>query len=1092
MKTNTLSSIRNLLNAGEFAEAKAAIISSLEILGDSCPESLTKAYDELLKKIPYLKQDLSVLYICDQEHSAYRHYRGPALIAEFEKINSYKTCHSQEVSTDLLSAYNLIVLCRIEKNTKILANFLDEAKRRRIKIIYDIDDPIFDINAISEKYKAERAALAATDITDHPWLIKNYDYLDKESETLQRISEISSLIGISDLITVSTPEMAKMLRARGFPTVVLPNAPVLIKDSRDFSRKSDSEEYRIGLFFGNHTHLADFYLIRTAITSYLKEDPQAKLIICGSLIAIDPITNELNGISESQFEYYSHQDYYNMIEIMKSLDVMLVPLENCAFSNCKSEIKLFEANYCNIPVIASPSKSYSALLKHLENSYLADTNEDWIEGLRYFKKSNHLKPSSRMERFRPDLVAKEYLDTYLELFQKQDLTIDTHTSTKYEPCVSIISVLYRKDQIIDQFLSSIINQDYLGDIEVILVDDASPTNDVEVVENFVSKNLSRVENINIRILSNAENLGNCKSRNKAILEAKGDYIFITDCDCLLSNNLISEAIYSFTQSNCDVVIGAMNIETNGLPPMHVLNRHSLSSELRQCNADLQDKATKTSFVNLITRNFCIKRTFLEINFPNMLLFDDNFGYSACVDSGFGWEDVEMGYRIWRAGASIVYNENIVTVHCSHPDSSSTNKAKRSLKNFRRLLEKHPSISLESTKWFRETFNAISKWVTSSGIKVEDLDDHKFILKNISGLNSINYTKRSKPLKVLTYRWHVPHQYEIYKNRHNYTLVSGLGSSMCEQWEFKQRPMPNNAKIVSAEKINPNDYDIAILHFDENIMGNEPILNPDWGKTFHNFLSLTKGMPQIAICHGTPQFIGQYTDGLGVNNWGKVIESNRIELVNLLADIHVVCNSYQAQSEWNFKKSSVIWHGFSPSDYNCKINKSHNVLSMRLSAMEGRPYYNGLNNFNQVKKGLDLNKINMDHFDLQKCPLTDNIKDISYLGFNSFKSYINTLKGYGIYFNPTQRSPMPRSRGEAMMSGLASVSMKNHDVELFISNGINGFYSETVDEAVDYISFLRNNPLELTKVKLASRNTALKCFNIDRFLQDWENLIDTVI
>ena len=28
------------------------------------------------------------------------------------------------------------------------------------------------------------------------------------------------------------------------------------------------------------------------------------------------------------------------------------------------------------------------------------------------------------------------------------------------------------------------------------------------------------------------------------------------------------------------------------------------------------------------------------------------------------------------------------------------------------------------------------------------------------------------------------------------------------------------------------------------------------------------------------------------------------------------------------------------------------------------------------------------------------------------------------------------------------------------------FSETVDEAVDYISFLRNNPLELTKVKLA--------------------------
>ena len=45
-----------------------------------------------------------------------------------------------------------------------------------------------------------------------------------------------------------------------------------------------------------------------------------------------------------------------------------------------------------------------------------------------------------------------------------------------------------------------------------------------------------------------------------------------------------------------------------------------------------------------------------------------------------------------------------------------------------------------------------------------------------------------------------------------------------------------------------------------------------------------------------------------------------------------------------------------------------------------------------------------------------------------------------YFNPTLHSPMPRSRGEAMLCGLATVNADSHDVNQFIQNGVNGFYA----------------------------------------------------
>ena len=58
----------------------------------------------------------------------------------------------------------------------------------------------------------------------------------------------------------------------------------------------------------------------------------------------------------------------------------------------------------------------------------------------------------------------------------------------------------------------------------------------------------------------------------------------------------------------------------------------------------------------------------------------------------------------------------------------------------------------------------------------------------------------------------------------------------------------------------------------------------------------------------------------------------------------------------------------------------------------------------------------------------------------FAHYVAALHGFDIYFNPTLRSPMPRSRGEAMLCGLATVNADSHDVDRFIENGMNGFYA----------------------------------------------------
>ncbi|WP_247895533.1 hypothetical protein [Azospirillum sp. TSH58] len=51
------------------------------------------------------------------------------------------------------------------------------------------------------------------------------------------------------------------------------------------------------------------------------------------------------------------------------------------------------------------------------------------------------------------------------------------------------------------------------------------------------------------------------------------------------------------------------------------------------------------------------------------LFDEAFSYSLDANSGFGWEDIEMGYRLYRLGAKISFSRTAVSVTQDPPTGS---------------------------------------------------------------------------------------------------------------------------------------------------------------------------------------------------------------------------------------------------------------------------------------------------------------------------------------------------------------------------------------------------------------------------------------
>ena len=657
------------------------------------------------------------------------------------------------------------------------------------------------------------------------------------------------------------------------------------------------------------------------------------------------------------------------------------------------------------------------------------------------------------------------------------------------PKVAVVSVLYRKAEIIEAFLGHIRDQSYPGEIVTLLVDDRSPENDALRAERFAARlETMGQDNRRVTVIRNTENSGNCQSRMNGLNAEQADIYVVMDCDCLINRDFIAAHVFEHAHPEVDVVIGPLNIEANDRDPAALVVALQDNPAAVDREAEPQDPIQKDGFLNCITRNFSIKRDVL----PTDGLFDLDFAYSAKPGSGFGWEDVEMGYRLYLAGARVRFTDKAISVHATHPSSASEEaKVRGSMRNFERLFAKHPDLELAGRRWAVDTYDKIARWADREGVArdpVRERLDTRFADTLVWQAPLVSVMRGHKRrLKVLSYRWHAPHQYELYKLPHDFTLTTQVGGNgMVDAWAYEQRPLRDNVRFQPLAQIDPSSYDLAILHFDENILAPElcnGVIPSVWGGPFQ-WLARTD-LPKAAICHGTPQFLGQYGADPGRKTDFVLHEDERARLVNYLkaAKAKVVCNSHQAHAEWGFADSRVIWHGFDPQEF---PQGRGDLDILALGADANRPHYRGAWEQMEVEALLDpsIKLETARHFggDLE-------IRGSNAYASARFRAYAERIGRFKAYLNTTLRSPMPRSRGEAMMTGAAPVCLNNHDVALFVEPGVNGFYADEPAELADFLNRLCRDETLSRRVSAAARRTAMDVFNHDRYLTAWQSLLD---
>ena len=75
------------------------------------------------------------------------------------------------------------------------------------------------------------------------------------------------------------------------------------------------------------------------------------------------------------------QDFLNLQRLIGEVELNIVPLQDNEFTNCKSELKYFEAAVVGTVTVASPVYTLRHAIRHGENGFLA-TAQDWYSTLR--------------------------------------------------------------------------------------------------------------------------------------------------------------------------------------------------------------------------------------------------------------------------------------------------------------------------------------------------------------------------------------------------------------------------------------------------------------------------------------------------------------------------------------------------------------------------------------------------------------------------------------------------------------------------------------------------------------------------------------
>lgn len=338
----------------------------------------------------------NILYLVEDVKSAQFRYRVRNIKEALDKSIEWKInwLPKTEIKKIKVDDVDLIVILRQTAKDKGILDLIDSAHRRGIKVLFDLDDLIFDYKDLSILMRGTNS--------------RNIFYWVGYVWGIRRIAK-----KVDGFITTNDFLGGKLKRSFLKPTVVISNS--LNKDQVRLSdelikKKNEGKDFLVGYFSGSPTHTKDFAMVEPELIKFLEKHDDARLRIVGYMEFSEKIKRM---IDDKKVQILEFTDYLKLEELISGVDVNIAPLVINDFTNCKSELKFFEAAAVETTTIASPTYTFKKAISDGENGFLAKPGE-WYNKLEYLY--NNPKENQKIAKKAREYALKNY---YGEKFLKE-------------------------------------------------------------------------------------------------------------------------------------------------------------------------------------------------------------------------------------------------------------------------------------------------------------------------------------------------------------------------------------------------------------------------------------------------------------------------------------------------------------------------------------------------------------------------------------------------------------------------------------------------------------------------------------------------
>ncbi len=207
------------------------------------------------------------------------------------------------------------------------------------------------------------------DFDDSIWILDTSE-VNKKWEWLKNTGKTKKLIAMADLVFAGNNYLANYAFQFNKNVVTVPTTVDTAIFQPDFSKKKE-DLVCIG-WSGSHTTIKHFKSILPVLKK-LKERYLSKInfLVIGDVNFSD---DEL-GIKGNPWRKE------NEVDLLNTIDIGLMPLPNDQWSEGKCGLKGLTYMALEIPTVMSPVGVNKEIIRHRENGFLADTDDQWLETL---------------------------------------------------------------------------------------------------------------------------------------------------------------------------------------------------------------------------------------------------------------------------------------------------------------------------------------------------------------------------------------------------------------------------------------------------------------------------------------------------------------------------------------------------------------------------------------------------------------------------------------------------------------------------------------------------------------------------------------